>query len=97
MAKVNPDTKRAVWIRDRYRCRYCGVSVLAPGPNIPNEMAATVDHKVPRSKGGDNTKDNLVTSCARCNAAKASDDYEGFRRIPVQERVRPGTRLKRGY
>jgi len=53
-------TRRAVFARDRHRCQYCG-----------SERHLTVDHVVPRSKGGLDTWDNVVTSCAPCNRKKA--------------------------
>jgi 5-methylcytosine-specific restriction endonuclease McrA len=52
-------SRRAVFARDRHRCQYCG-----------SERHLTVDHVVPRSKGGADTWDNLVTSCAPCNRKK---------------------------
>jgi 5-methylcytosine-specific restriction endonuclease McrA len=52
-------SRRAVFARDRHRCQYCG---------SPRHL--TVDHVVPRSKGGPDTWDNLVTSCAPCNRKK---------------------------
>jgi 5-methylcytosine-specific restriction endonuclease McrA len=53
-------TRRAVFARDRHRCQYCG-----------SARHLTVDHVVPRSKGGRDTWDNVVTSCAPCNRKKA--------------------------
>ena len=53
-------TRRAVFARDGYRCQYCG-----GGPS-----RLTVDHVVPRSRGGGSTWDNIVTSCAPCNVRK---------------------------
>jgi len=52
-------SRRAVFARDRHRCQYCG-----------SDRHLTVDHVVPRSKGGSDTWDNLVTSCAPCNRKK---------------------------
>ena len=53
-------SRRAVFARDKHRCQYCG-----------SARHLTVDHVVPRSKGGLDTWDNLVTSCAPCNRKKA--------------------------
>ena len=52
-------SRRAVFARDSHRCQYCG-----------SARHLTVDHVVPRSKGGADTWDNLVTSCAPCNRKK---------------------------
>lgn len=46
--------------RDRHTCQYCGYA----GPNL------TIDHVIPSSKGGQNTWQNLVTSCLECNNCK---------------------------
>ena len=57
-------TRRNVYRRDGYRCQYCGIR---PGPDH-----LTLDHVVPRSRGGQTTWDNCVTACFRCNARKAN-------------------------
>jgi 5-methylcytosine-specific restriction endonuclease McrA len=54
-----PLTRKAVFARDGGRCAYCA----AP--------ATSLDHVVPRSRGGPHTWDNVVASCARCNHTKA--------------------------
>ena len=46
-----------------YRCAYCGVEFEVE--NMP-----TRDHVIPISKGGDNTKDNIVPACRSCNCRK---------------------------
>jgi 5-methylcytosine-specific restriction endonuclease McrA len=52
-------TRRAVFARDGWSCQYCG-----------SRSQLTVDHVVPRSKGGSSTWDNIVASCAPCNRRK---------------------------
>lgn len=54
-----PLTRRAVFARDGGRCAYCG------------SAAASIDHVVPRSRGGRHTWDNVVAACHRCNRLKA--------------------------
>jgi 5-methylcytosine-specific restriction endonuclease McrA len=51
-------SRRAVFIRDEYKCQYCG------------SAAENVDHIKPRSKGGTHTWDNVVASCRPCNSRK---------------------------
>ncbi|MBD7956385.1 HNH endonuclease [Microbacterium sp. Sa4CUA7] len=53
-----PVTRRGVLRRDAHRCGYCGSS------------AATIDHVLPRSRGGTNSWENLVAACVRCNNLK---------------------------
>ena len=54
-----PLTRKAVFARDGGRCAYCD----AP--------ATSVDHVVPRSRGGQHSWDNVVSACGRCNHVKA--------------------------
>ena len=52
-------TRRAVFARDGWECQYCGA-----------RTSLTVDHVIPRSKGGSSGWDNIVASCAPCNRRK---------------------------
>lgn len=54
-------TRRAVFARDDWTCQYCG-----------SRGNLTVDHVIPRSKGGGSTWDNIVASCAPCNRRKGT-------------------------
>ena len=54
-----PMTRAALMHRDRFRCAYCGAK------------ADTVDHVVPRSRGGDHSWENCVAACSTCNHLKA--------------------------
>jgi 5-methylcytosine-specific restriction endonuclease McrA len=56
-----PWSKKNIWIRDGYVCGYCG----------KHESFMTVDHVVPKSKGGKSTFENTVTACKKCNSKKA--------------------------
>lgn len=51
-------TRRAIFARDGWACVYCR------GP------AETIDHVMPRSRGGPHSWDNVVAACARCNHRK---------------------------
>ena len=55
-----PLSRRAVLLRDAKRCQFahCGRS------------AATVDHVIPRSRGGDHSWTNVVAACGPCNTRK---------------------------
>jgi predicted nucleic acid-binding Zn ribbon protein len=54
-----------VFMRDQFRCRYCGRSPL----DDPRIVLVT-DHMVPKSEGGNAELSNLVTSCFECNLGK---------------------------
>jgi 5-methylcytosine-specific restriction endonuclease McrA len=53
-------TRKNILIRDDYTCCYCGSK---KGP-------MTVDHVVPKNKGGEDTWENLVCACDKCNNKK---------------------------
>src|SRR6478609_6916250 len=66
-------SRRALFARDNWRCVYCGTS----GGRL------TLDHVIPRSRGGDSSWENVVTSCAPCNLRK------GNRLPPAATSARP--------
>lgn len=51
-------SRRAVFARDSWACQYCG------------GKAETMDHVVPRSRGGAHSWENVVAACRRCNSKK---------------------------
>ena len=55
-------SRRALFARDGWQCVYCGAS----------GVRLTLDHVVPRSRGGDSVWENVVTSCAPCNLRKGN-------------------------
>ena len=60
--------KRArIYIRDRYRCQYCGLDGMS---NFENSLVMTVDFVVPRARKGGKKADNLVAACRACNVIK---------------------------
>lgn len=59
-----PVTRRGVLARDHYTCQYCGV--------MPLRKDLTMDHVLPRSRGGKTTWENVVTACDKCNGRKGS-------------------------
>ncbi len=64
-------TRREVFIRDGYTCQYCGRS---GGSDL------TIDHVIPRSRGGRNCWENLVSACRTCNHRKGG-------RLPSEARM----------
>lgn len=53
-------TRREIFMRDNYTCQYCG----ARGHDL------TIDHVIPRSRGGLHSWDNVVCACRACNHRK---------------------------
>ncbi len=56
-----PLTRENIFKRDNHSCVYCGES---------KRQLLTLDHVYPRSKGGKDSWDNLVTACKSCNGEK---------------------------
>jgi 5-methylcytosine-specific restriction endonuclease McrA len=53
-----PVNRRAVFMRDNHRCQYC------------DRAAESIDHILPRSRGGKHEWTNVVACCRRCNTSK---------------------------
>jgi 5-methylcytosine-specific restriction endonuclease McrA len=62
-------TRREIFTRDNYTCQYCG----AVGGDL------TVDHVIPRSRGGEHTWENVVTACRPCNHRKGGKTLQEAR------------------
>jgi 5-methylcytosine-specific restriction endonuclease McrA len=60
-------SRQNIFKRDDNECIYCGATT-----------DLTIDHVIPRSKGGSNTWENLVTCCGMCNVRKCSKDVDEF-------------------
>lgn len=58
-------SRRNILIRDNYTCQYCGKKFP------PSEL--TIDHIIPKSKGGSTNWDNVVTCCKKCNNKKGQN------------------------
>ena len=65
--------RRNLFARDGHRCQYCGVS-------LPSHQMS-LDHVMPRSRGGETTWENIVCSCVACNTRKGG-------RTPSEARMR---------
>ena len=67
-------TRRAVLARDSWTCQYCGTK----------KSGLTVDHVIPRSRGGKSVWENIVAACASCNRRKGN-------RLPREIQMHPKT------
>lgn len=53
-------TRKNILRRDGFKCAYCGRS----------DLPLTIDHVIPKARGGDETWENLITACTVCNNKK---------------------------
>lgn len=69
-------SRKNILERDNYQCQYCGVK--PPRGNRAEALkwleknSLSLDHVIPRSKGGKTTWENIVTCCFKCNSKKGS-------------------------
>ncbi len=59
-------SRKNILRRDSHKCVYCSRS----------DLPLTIDHVVPKSKGGDDSWENLVTACVKCNNRKGDRSPE---------------------
>lgn len=74
-------TRRELFLRDKYRCQYCGKET----------KDLTVDHVTPRQRGGKHVWENLVSACKQCNHRKAARTPEEARMLLLSKPEAPKT------
>lgn len=78
-------SRRNILLRDNYVCQYCSKKLTSSN--------ATLDHVVPRSKGGRSTFQNVVCCCESCNTRKANKSLKEAKmkllRIPKAPKLNP--------
>jgi len=72
-------TRKEVFARDNYTCQYCG----------KHTRDLTLDHVIPRSRGGRHTWTNLVSACRACNHRKGGKSPEEARMRLLNEPKEP--------
>ncbi len=71
-------TRQNIFKRDNFECQYCGT-----------KRDLTIDHVIPRAKGGKDSWTNLVTACKRCNAKKGDYTPEEANMLLKHKPVKP--------
>lgn len=71
-------SRHSILARDSHTCQYCG-----------STRDLTIDHVMPRWKGGTNSWDNLVTCCRKCNLKKGDKTPEQARMKLAKKPKRP--------
>lgn len=72
---IHPGTRRRVYERDNRTCVYCARKC----DESCSKARATIDHILPRSRGGSSRYENLVTACFSCNGKKRDRSVEWLR------------------
>lgn len=84
--------RRNLFARDGHNCQYCG-------KNLPTQQLS-LDHVIPRSRGGKTTWENVVSACVDCNTRKGSRTPSEARmkliRRPVKPKYSPILAMKLG-
>lgn len=76
-----PLSRRSVLARDQYTCQYCGEQ--------PGRANLTIDHVIPRSRGGQTDWENVVTACRSCNQRKGNRTPREAGYTPIRPPRRP--------
>lgn len=71
-------TRQNIFKRDNHQCQYCGIN---------DDL--TLDHVMPKSRGGRTSWDNLVTACKRCNSRKGDFTPEEAGLLLAQKPYKP--------
>ena len=72
-------SRKNILRRDLYKCQYCNKS----------ETSLTIDHIVPKSKGGDDSWENLITACVSCNNKKGDRTPDEAKMILRKKPIKP--------
>ena len=83
---VKPSRNNILW-RDKNQCQYCGV--------VESAREMTIDHVIPRSRGGKNTWSNLVTCCKKCNQKKGNRTPQEANMSLLNKPIRPKNSILR--
>lgn len=90
---ISPSVYFAVLVASGFKCTYCRVKIYHD-LHARHPQRATVDHIVPRSRGGSDAAENLCACCYRCNQDKADLTPDQFRFYQRSVAV-PGRKLVR--
>ena len=83
--KYEPINRKIVYMKHKYICTLCGVKCIHPNKDNYNQSnAATLDHIIPKSKGGSHTYDNVTLLCRSCNTMKRDKILTNYKKNMVQ-------------
>jgi hypothetical protein len=86
--KFEPINRTIVYRKHNYICTSCNVKCLHPNKDNYNQSnAATLDHIIPKSKGGSHTYDNVTLLCRSCNTIKSDNILPDYKRNITQMEI----------
>ena len=80
---IHKAVRLAIYLRDGFTCVYCLRDLHGADP-----FDVTLDHLVPRSKGGTHETTNLVTACRSCNSSRQAKDWQTWASKKAQTRIK---------
>lgn len=86
---IRPAKRLAIYLRDGFRCLLCDRDLHGADPRD-----ITLDHVVPRCRGGGNGEGNVYTCCLSCNSSRADKSLRAHAGAPGVAHVRRHTRRK---
>jgi len=86
LTTVSCNRTNIIW-RDNNQCQYCA--------NYFPEDKLTMDHVMPKSRGGNNAWENLVAACKKCNQRKGSRTTKESGMYPLKKPVKPKANILR--
>jgi hypothetical protein len=79
---IRTEKRLAIYLRDRFRCAYCGRDLHDARP-----ADISLDHLECRVDGGQNHETNLVTACRSCNCSRADKAWTAFASARAARRI----------
>ena len=79
--KELPFNRKNVLHRDNHTCQYCGKKAVD----------LSIDHIIPRSKGGKSAWENVITACVKCNTKKADSTPNEAGMKLLKKPIRPAS------
>jgi 5-methylcytosine-specific restriction endonuclease McrA len=79
---ANMPTRPLVYKRDNHTCQYCGA-----------KEELTIDHVLPSSRGGDDSWENMVTCCLKCNLKKGNKLLKETNMVLANKPMRPFNKM----
>jgi 5-methylcytosine-specific restriction endonuclease McrA len=84
---IRPERRAAIYERDGWECVYCGRGPRDRRSIRQAHVVLTLDHLDPRSNGGNNETQNLVTACKSCNSSRQDRPWRDYASGGAQERI----------